>query len=474
MKPDKDTLLRLDATAQAELVRSGEITAVDLLNSTIARIEWVNPKVNALASSDFEQARQKASTIDRNAVFSGVPTLIKDLLPYPEFPLGFGSRLFDGIPAPGGSGYTAALDKSGLIVLGKSTTSEFGLLGTTETLAKGVTRNPWDLSRSCGGSSGGAVAAVASGMVPVAHASDGGGSIRGPSSLCGVFGFKPSRDRTVNSGMPPDMPLSGLVADHCVSRSVRDSYNWLRATERPEIGERLVALGSSAADTLPRLKIGVFQAPLDHIAVSPEVLAALKRTLRLCEELGHEILEIPTPHIDVNVTADAYFTLTGATMAGFMAQARAMMGDAFQEEMLEPYTRAVIARGQSLSADDVAQSLIVIRQAAATAEEAMGDLDVMLSPTVPYPAFPLGRIQVTDAAAKLDAFIKEIAGYTVIASLAGWPAMSVPLHWTDTGLPLGSHFSARAGQDHMLFSLAFELERAAPWQPRLIRLMDSL
>ncbi len=474
MKLEGNTLLHLDGTAQAELVRNGDLSAEDLLNNTVARIERVNPKVNALASLDIARARQKASVVDKKAVFSGVPTLIKDVLSYPDHPLGFGSRLFDGMSAPGGSEYTEALDTSGLVVLGKSTTSEFGLLGTTETLAKGATRNPWNLSRSPGGSSGGAVAAVASGMVPVAHASDGGGSIRGPSSFCGLFGFKPSRDRVVDNGMPPDMPLSGLVVDHCVSRTVRDSYNWLRATERPETGGGLKKPDPSERSDLPRLKIGVFQAPLDHGSASPEVLAALRQTVGLCVDLGHDVLEIPTPAIDIDATAAAYFTLTGATLAGFQEQARAMMGDAFQEEMLEPYTRAVIARGQQLSADDVVQSLDIIQQAAAVAEEAMSGLDVLLSPTVPFQAFSLGKIRVTDSAATLDAFIRDIAGYTVIASLAGWPAMSVPFQCPENGLPVGSHFSAGHGQDNLLFSLAFELERAAPWQPRLIRMMETL
>lgn len=472
MAPNDDLLINLDATGQAELVRNRKISATGLLAATLDRIERVNPKVNAIASLNKVGAEQIASNMGTSGVFAGVPTLVKDVLSYPGLPLGFGSQLFEGAPAMAGSDYTDALDESGLVVLGKSTTSEFGLLGTTETLAKGATRNPWGLTRTSGGSSGGAVAAVAAGLVPVAHASDGGGSIRGPASLCGVFGFKPSRDRTASIGMPPEAPLARLVADHCVSRSVRDSYNWLRATERKNYGNKLSVLNLHTS--LPRLRIGVFQEPLDLNPVSSDVRAAIWQTIALCEELGHEVIPISTPSIDVLATSQAYYTLTGATLAGLFEQAKVMMGETLNEELFEPYTQVVIARGRQCSPDAIGQALGTISASAEIAENAMQDLDVLLSPTVPYSAFPLGEISGCTSVAELDEFIVRIAGYTVIASLAGWPAMSVPLHWSDENLPIGSHFSARIGRDELLFHLAFELERAAPWRSKQVQLMKSL
>ncbi len=464
-----DEFVHMDATEQGRLVRDGEVTALELTEAAIGRIERLNPRINALASADFDLARQHSRDAAGQGVFAGVPTLLKDLLAYPGYECALGSRLFKGQKAQGGSPYTEALDESGLVVLGKSATSEFGLLGTTETAANGATRNPWDLRRSPGGSSGGAVAAVASGMVAIAHASDGGGSIRGPASFCGLFGFKPSRGRTVSAGMPADLPTAGLVSEHCVSRSVRDSAAWLEATEQPDQGR------SSSRDSAPApLRIGAYRCDAFGRPPSPEADAALETAWRLCQDLGHEVVEIESPPFDADETSRAFFALTGLVLNGMVAQFRAMMGAAFDDTLLEPHTREVIRRAQGLGPEAYERSQSALTDAERGLIDAMAPFDAVLSPTVPFAAFELGQYGPDRDTDALIDFTGRLAGYRFAASMAGSPAMSVSLYWTDEGLPIGCHFAASPGRDEVLFSLAYQLEAAAPWQPRLVALAEAL
>ncbi|MEM9633070.1 MAG: amidase [Pseudomonadota bacterium] len=464
----------MDATDQAALVKNGEVSSLELVEAAIERIETLNPKINAIASINYDHARQRAQSINGRGPFSGVPTLIKDLLPYPGHAAGFGCRLLEGAPALSSSDYVEALDASGLVVLGKSTVSEFGLLGTTETLAKGATTNPWDLARSPGGSSGGAVAAVASGMVPIAHATDGGGSIRGPASFCGLFGFKPSRNRTQSNGIPAEMPTNALLSDHCVSRSVRDSARWLSTTEGPDILEKLPS-PDVLANALPKnTRIGFYRTDSLGQTPTPEAEAAVSEAARLCQALGCDVFEIEAPSFDTEATVEAFFDLTGVTLAGLFAQMQAMMGDAFTESLLEPYTLTTASRANGLTPEDIARSQSALEQAAASVDKSLEQCDIILSPTVPFEAFPLGLYGPTADASILAAFTARLAGYTFVSSLAGWPAMSVPLHWTENGLPIGCHFAAARNKDPLLFSLAFQLEQAQPWKSRLNELTETL
>lgn len=458
-----DEFALLDATAQADLVRRGAVTPLELVDAAIARIERINPKLNALASMDFDLARKRAAEIDTNGRFAGVPTLIKDLLPYPGHATAFGTRMFAGQKTPAGSPYTEALDAAGLIVLGKSATSEFGLLGTTETLSNGPTRNPWDISRSPGGSSGGAVAAVAAGIVPVAHASDGGGSIRGPSSFTGLFGFKPSRGRTVSNGMPASMPTARLIAEHCVSRSVRDSYHWLAATERPDRTSMLPSLEGLKASPQKRLRIGAYRLDCFGSTPSADAEAALETGIGLCRLLGHDIIDVHGPTIDTQATSEAFFTLTGCSIGQLLNQVRQMLGSNFNPDLFEPYTLDLARRAEGTSPETLAKLLEALHVAERDTDASLTGFDILLSPTVAMPAFPLGIHGPNQAPTEADAFIARLAGYTVVASLAGWPAMSVPIHRTASGLPIGCHFAAAREQDDLLFSLALQLEEAAPW-----------
>ncbi|WP_422383500.1 amidase [Roseibium album] len=472
--PIADRFALMDATEQANLVQSGEATSLELVEAAIGRIAVLNPKVNAIACSNFDLARQQAKSVTGKEPFSGVPTLIKDLLPYPGHTAGFGSRLLDGAPALTSSDYADTLQASGLIALGKSTVSEFGLLGTTETLAKGATRNPWDITLSPGGSSGGAVAAVAAGMVPIAHASDGGGSIRGPSSFCGLFGFKPGRNRTVSNGVPAEMPTAALLAEHCVSRSVRDSARWLQMTENRDLSTRLPSLEHLRSSFPKNVRIGFYHNDSLGLSPTPEVEAALHETALLCETIGCDVFEIKAPCFDPETTVDAFFDLMGLMLSGVFAQIRNMMGNAYDEDGLEPYTLEIARRASDLAPADIEMAQTVLAKNATNAERSMQQCDVVLSPTVPFEAFPLGRYGPETDVKVLQAFTARLAGYTFVSSLTGWPAMTVPLHWTDKGLPVGSHFTAPSGKDPLLFSLAYQLEQARPWKHRLDELTKDL
>lgn len=473
MSVSATSIASLDACAQVELVRTGEVSALELTDAAIERIERLNPILNAVVSFDFDQARRRARVVSKDALFGGVPTLIKDVLPYPGLPLGMGGRFLPQFPMPSGSPYTDALDAAGLVVLGKSATSEFALLGTTEPVGGNPVRNPWNLSLSSGGSSGGAVAAVASGMVPIAHASDGGGSIRGPSSFCGLFGFKPSRGRTQSNGLPESSPSVQFLSEHCVSRSVRDSLAWLQATERQDNDQHMPSLDELRANRRP-FRIGVYRNDGFGNAPDPDAAAGLELAMRTCEALGHSVVEISSPPIDTKAASEAFFTLSASMVAGGLEFFRSMLGSAYNEDNLEPYTRELAKRARAMPQEACIRALETLSSAAAVAKGTMAGFDVLLCPTVGFPAFELGRYTPDKDVEELNAFIVRVASYTFPASLAGWPAMSMPLYWTHAGLPLGSHFSAAAGNDALLFSLALQLEEALPWQPRFSSLMDRL
>lgn len=458
-----DDFSGIDAVGQATLVRDRQVSPLELVDAAIRRIDAVNPCVNAIASTAYDQARERARDTPMTGLLAGVPTLLKDLLAYPGLKVEYGSRALAGQVAIEGSDYTAALDLGGLVVLGKTTTSELGLLGTTESLASGAARNPWNLLLSTGGSSGGAVAAVASGMVPVAHASDGGGSIRGPASFCGLFGFKPSRGRHLSTGPFSDTPFGFILSDHCVSRSVRDSAAWLAITERKNARSEYPEIGYVSSASHRRLRIGVYDTTAFGRSPDPEVARALERTMVLCEALGHDIIQSAGPVYPAYDTCQAFFTIAGAGAAGLMAQL-SQADNGFDPAQFEPLTRELATRIGSDPASAMKKAFAVFLQAQEEATHRFDGLDVLLCPTVPFTAFPLGYIGPHTAQEDVIAFTMDLAGYTAIASIAGWCAMSVPLMTSADAMPIGMQFCAPKGQDERLLRLAYELEAAAPWQ----------
>ncbi|MDY7233144.1 amidase [Hyalangium rubrum] len=454
-------LSRLDAVAQASLVSRGELSALELVDAAIRRIEALEPSIHALASHDFTAARARAAQ-KPSGPLAGVPFLLKDLLPYPGQRCAMGSRLFRSNMAREGSPYTERLDAAGLITLGKSTTSEFGLLGSTETLLEGVTHNPWDLTRSATGSSGGAAAAVASGMVPLAHASDGGGSIRIPAAACGLFGFMPGRGRLVSTGQA--LPFD-LLRDHCVSRSVRDSALLLSLTE--EVGGKAgPPVGYVDRPLARRLRIGFYSRTIMGDAPDPEVAKALERTIALCTELGHELIEAPPPEFDGPTLSTGFFAISAAALTEVAATMKGMLGRPVGPEDFEPFTLSLIDWYRGLPSDTFSRAMVSFEDAGHRMRSYLDGYDVVLCPTVPVAPFALGTLSPELDRETLIRRTEKLAGYTPIHNIAGVPAMSVPLFTASAGWPIGSHFAARRGEEATLLGLAYQLEQAAPWRDR--------
>ncbi len=457
----------MDATETAAKIRSGEITAAAAVRGAIERALALQPSLNFLVSSDFERAMAKAAA-PRQGPFAGVPFLIKDLKDYAGLPTRMGSRArLRAPPAAAQSAYMDALDRTGLVVIGKTATPEFGFLPTTEPLAFGATRNPWDPTRSAGGSSGGAAAAVASGIVPFAHASDGGGSIRIPASCCGLFGFKPSRGRMI--GSRAEVNITDLSVDHVLTRSVRDSAAVFAATEDVGDGAQHPPVGMVVDPLRRRLRVGlVIDGPAGQ-PVSPEVRAAILDAGRLVESLGHRVIFARWP---MGPTFTEDFTLlwaAGAQQAvGGTARALGRQPDA---EVLEPFTLALAnllaqAPGGSLEA---ARDRLHVAALAYDPWFVGSQLDVIMSPVAGSVAPPLGHLDPrTGLRVMIDRLLAYV-GHTPYHNLAGAPAMSVPLNWTAQNLPIGTQFAARVGHEALLFQLAYQLEAARPWTGRVPR-----
>lgn len=462
-----DELARLDAVAQAELVARKELRATELIDAFARRLEWMNPLIRAVVTVDLERARQRAEQSPAGPLF-GVPFLIKDVVAYPDLRCSMGSRLFRGFVPPVGSPFTDRLDAAGLICVGKTATSELGLLGSTETLLEGVTHNPWDLSYSAAGSSGGAAAAVAAGIVPMAHANDGGGSIRVPAAVCGLFGLKPSRGRCAAAGeMRSD--FFDPTSDLCISRTVRDSARLLSLVEAPDAG--LPPVGYVREPATRRLRIGVLATTLLGAEPDPAVRAALEDAAALCAGLRHAVTWIAPPKIDGAAVSDAFFFGGGALLAGLVDGLAQQLGRPIGAGDLEPFTRALISGARARAPALLEQGRAALAQAARCYLDlftagAGPPLDVILTPTLAVPPWRLGHLSPLLPRAEIIRRTEEAVGYTPIHNVAGCPAMSVPLHFPAAGLPLGAHFAARPGEDATLLGLAYELEAARPWRER--------
>jgi amidase len=458
-----DYLGRLDGVAQAELVARGELGAAQLLEACERRFALVNPLIHAVVSSDFAAARARAER-GCTGPFAGVPFLFKDLNVYPGLRTSLGSRLFARNVASQGSPFTEAVDAGGLVTVGKSATSEFGLLGSTETLLEGVTHNPWQLSLSALGSSGGAAAAVAAGIVPLAHASDGGGSIRIPASAAGLFGLKPSRGRTL-AASPASWEFDALLSEGCISRSVRDSALFLSLVERQGHGS-LAPVGYVRGPGRRKLRIGCMVRSLMGTEPDPEVGRALESTAALCRELGHEVVPAASPDVDGGVLSSAFFTFAGGSLAGVIGELEKAFGRALGEEDLEPFTRSLIRAACEVGSDGMARARAAFEAATRRYLEATAPFDLVLTPTLALPPWELGWLSPTLERQELIARTERAVGYTPIQTIAGAPAMSVPLYWSATGLPIGSQFAAPIGGEAALLGLAYELEEARPWAER--------
>lgn len=455
-------LARLDATAQAALVRAGDVTASDLAEAAIARIEALNPALNAIASKGFEAGRTLARSGPPAGVFSGVPFLIKDLIEFPPLPHMAGSRLMASNVGSFASPYGARVKDAGLVVLGTTTTPEFGLLPTTEPLLTGATRNPWDTDRIAGGSSGGAAAAVASGMVPIAHASDGGGSIRFPAACCGVFGLKPSRGRNVEARREP----SPIGVENCFSRSVRDSAAFLHHTQQRGPDAPLTPLPLITAPGTRKLRIGVTVASYTGSLPDADTADAVRAAADMCRAMGHEVEDVTWP-FDGPVFVDHFLTLWGLGAAAIAARARAALGpDADLSTVLEPWTLGLAAEYGPRGEAGAAAAFENFRKVADAMAGFFEDYDLLLTPAQSEPAPAIGHMAPTVAFDTLHERVMTFAAYTPWQNAAGTPAMSVPLYQSAGGLPIGIQFSAAMGREDTLLEMAYALEDALPWADR--------
>lgn len=453
------------------MIRRGQISAEEVVRAAIRNLVEVQDELNLAVSTDFEGAQSAARSTPRGAL-AGLPILVKDLADAQGLPtrLGSRSRMNDAV-AQRDAGFVAMLRQAGAIVVAKSATSEFGLLPTTEPLAFGPTRNPWDPTRSAGGSSGGAAAAVAAGVVPIAHGSDGGGSIRIPAACCGVFGFKPSR--TTRPGAPATSALD-LAVDHVVTRSVRDSAMAF-AIARGSAGavESMGSLGPNSRSR--RLRIGVLaNGWLGHPPQSG-VRSALSDASRQVEALGHDLVPVGWP-IEEMQFAEDFLLLWGIGAKRAVDHQAQVLSDG--TPAFEPLTLELARRAGQVSAQTASEALARLEQVPGRYARWLADnrLDAVLSPVAAWETPLLGQLSSTAPPDQLIDRLLDYVAFTPLHNVAGAPAMSVPLCQTREGLPLGMMFSAGVADDETLFRLAFELEQARPWADRMppIRAARSL
>jgi amidase len=467
-----DEFAFLDATAQAELVRKKEVKPIELVEAAIERIERLNPKINAVVTPMFDEARRVASGNIPGGPFTGVPFLLKDFMAlYAGVRLTLGSAFLSDFVADHDSELVVRLKRAGLIVVGRTNTPEFGLLPTTEPRLFGPSRNPWDTNRTTGGSSGGSAAAVAAGMVPMAHGNDGGGSIRIPASCCGLFGLKPTRAR---NPLGPDVGemLAGLVAEHALTRSVRDSAALLDATSGPDLGDPywappparpfLQEVGASPG----RLRIAFTTKAPNGVEVHPDCINAVNDAVALCADLGHELVE-KDPQINGDMVSQAFMAVYSVGCASGIDGMAREMGKTPTPEFFEPLTWAFREIGSQVSASDYALAIHQLHAISREVAKFFVDYDVYLTPTLAELPVPIGTFDSTADDPLHGLFRSGIfTPFTPIFNVTGQPGMSMPLYWNSDGLPVGTHFIARFGDEATLFRLAAQLEEARPWAHR--------
>jgi len=486
---------QFDALGLAELVRRRDVSPRELVQTAIERIETRNPRLNAVIHRLYEDAMAAAAAPPAKGPFAGVPFLLKDLVSwYAGAPVRSGSRILDGFIAPQDTEIVRRYCRAGVIILGKTNTPEFGLTPFTEPVLFGPTRNPWDPTRTPGGSSGGSAAAVASGMVPMAGGGDGGGSIRIPASCCGLFGLKPTRGRTPTGPIEGEL-WDGAVVEHVLTRSVRDSAAMLDAIAGEEPGSPYVAprpmrpfLEEVGADP-GRLRIAYTDRPLLGDTMHEDCRVALRDTVALLESLGHTVLEA-SPQLDREEFLHSFLLMVCGQADADLRDAEAATGKRASPANVEIATWALALLGRSYSAAAMTRA----RRHLERTTRAVGrwfdghEVDVLLTPTLTTPPFEIGALQppphelaalhalgrlraggVLRLAGALDKAAKRVFDWIAtppLFNITGQPAMSVPLAWNAAGLPIGMHFAGRFGDEATLFRLAGQLEEARPWFAR--------
>lgn len=464
-----DDYVRHDALGLATLIRDGEVTAAEVVDAALARADAVDPAINALVARRDDVVRGQASGPPRDGVFAGVPFVFKDLFCWQEgWPAQAGSNLWKGFVAPVDFTHVRRVAASGAIAVARTASSEYGISISTESAAHGPTRNPWDLERSAGGSSGGTGAAVAAGIVPMGHGSDGGGSIRIPAANCGLFGLKPTRGRNPFGPFAGE-GWAGLATQHVLSRSVRDSAAMLDVTQGPEPGEPYACPPPSRpyleeVETEPgSLRVAFHLTGLGGTALDPVNKAAVADAVDLLQALGHEVEEAH-PDVDLAALARAMMTVVGANQRLALESRYAQLGREPEEGDVEAVTRAFAEYGGTVSAADYAEALQAFHRLGRHFGTFFERYDVLVSTVLGQPPAQIGEIR-TDCG-DADDFLETVwdrMPVTQFFNITGCPAMSVPLYWSPSGLPIGIHVGAGFGREDLLFRLAGQLERARPW-----------
>ncbi len=478
-----DPLATLDATAQAELIRAGKVSPLELLESAIVRIEKLNPTLNAVIHPLFEKARAQARSAAQPAhgAFPGVPFLLKDLVAHSAgdpYTAGMAFLKRRGWQEGNDTFLVQRLRAAGFVIAGKTNTPELGLVPTTEPLAFGPTRNPWDTARSAGGSSGGSAAATASGMVAAAHANDGGGSIRIPASMCGLVGLKPSRGR-ISQGPDAGEGWAGFTAEFAVTRSVRDAAGLLDALAGPMVGDPYVAppparpFSQEIARAAGRLRIGLLaRAPRGEVSVHPDCAAAVRAVGILLESLGHRVEEsYPAALDDPAIVGHVAHVIASWTARDLDVWSR-RTGESIARDDVEPLTWEAAEIGRRISASEYIQAVdgahAWTRGVAAWWEEGF---DLLLTPTLAEPPPLLGEFTATPEQ-RLQGWIRSgpFVVFTQPFNVTGQPAISLPLYVNAAGLPIGVQLVAAYGREDLLLRIAAQLEAARPWADRRPRI----
>jgi amidase len=455
-----------DAIGLADLIRRREITPSEALEAAIARAQAVNPRINAINLPLYEQARESVPRMPGDGPLAGVPFLVKDLSAYlAGVPTSAGSKVFATAPAAADNAIVTAYRDAGLVIFGKTNTPEFGLEPVTEPELFGPSRNPWDPERTPGGSSGGAAAAVAAGIVPAAHASDGGGSIRIPASCCGLFGMKPSRGRV--SMAPADEGWGGFSIQHVVSRTVRDSALLLDIVSRTQPGDPYWAeppeqpFAEEVGRDVGRLKIAFTTQAIASGTLDPACAEAVRDAARLCDGLGHYVEEIILDW-DYEPVREAAGLIVAANIATLLNNEAARRGREIGEDEVDAYTLALYRRGRGVAASDYIRALQTAHAFGRTAARTFQGFDVLLTSTLGCPPPPVGWLR-GGGPHEYTKRLFEFMPNTQAFNITGQPAMTVPLARMADGLPLGIQFVGQPAGEGLLFRLAAQLEEARPW-----------
>jgi len=463
-----------DGLGLAALVDKGAVSPGELVEEAIARIEKHNPKLNAVIYKIYDQARTAATRqmAAGTGTFRGVPFLLKDILGnYEGVPTTAACRFMSGVPAAQDDTLVVRYKAAGLILLGKTNAPECGILPTTESSLYGPCHNPWNLAYSTGGSSGGSAAAVAAGIVPLAHANDGGGSIRIPASCCGLVGLKPTRARNPMGPLIGDF-ASGLAVEHVVSRTVRDSAAALDCTHGPEPGDPYWAPPVErpfleAMRTAPhRLRVAFTTRNLNGGPLHPECVEAVEATAKLLMDLGHTVEEA-APSVDMAMLTSAFLNVFMAGHASVIDGFAFLHGRTPVEKDFEGLTWSLYQQGKQVPASQYLIAIAMIQMAARQIARFHETYDCWLTPTLGTPPIKLGTIDINEPDI-MKAFepVLEYVPFTPMQNATGQPAISLPLHWTRDGLPVGVMFTGRFGDETTLFRLAAQLEEARPWRDR--------